>query len=64
MTLKEGAKATEQDLIDFCREKIAHFKCPTAIAFIALPKTSTGKIQKYVLRNKEWVGHEKMIQGA
>ncbi|MFA6240439.1 MAG: acyl--CoA ligase family protein [Candidatus Hydrogenedentales bacterium] len=64
VTLKEGAKATEQDLIDFCREKIAHFKCPTAIAFIALPKTSTGKIQKFVLRNKEWAGHEKMIQGA
>ena len=64
VTLKDGMQASDQELIDFCRAQIAHFKCPTAIEFTALPKTSTGKVQKYVLRQKEWAGHEKQIQGA
>ena len=64
VTLKTKAKATEKELIDFCREHIARFKCPAAIELTALPKTSTGKIQKYVLRNKEWAGQERRIQGA
>ena len=64
VTLKNGNKATAQELIAFCREEIAHFKCPTQIEFTVLPKTSTGKIQKYVLREKEWAGHETRIQGA
>jgi fatty-acyl-CoA synthase len=64
VTLKNGQAATEQELIAFCREQIAHYKCPTRIEFTLLPKTSTGKIQKYVLRDKEWAGHEKRIQGA
>ena len=63
VALKENASATANDLIAFCREQIAHFKCPTAIEFGPLPKTSTGKIQKYVLRDKEWRGHDKRIQG-
>jgi fatty-acyl-CoA synthase len=62
--LKPGQQATEQELIDFCRERMAHFKCPTAIEFRTLPKTSTGKIQKFVLRNEAWAGREKRIQGA
>jgi fatty-acyl-CoA synthase len=64
VTLKDGQAVAAQDLIDFCRTSIAHFKCPTAVEFTALPKTSTGKIRKYVLREKEWAGHEKRIQGA
>lgn len=64
VTLKEGRTTTERELIEFCREQIAHYKCPTSIEFIALPKTSTGKIQKYVLREKEWAGQEKRIKGA
>jgi fatty-acyl-CoA synthase len=60
-TLKEGKNATEQEIIDFCRGQIAHFKCPTAVEFGPLPKTSTGKIQKYVLRAQSWAGHEKRI---
>jgi fatty-acyl-CoA synthase len=64
VTLKDGMKASDQELIDFCRAQIAHFKCPTAIEFTTLPKTSTGKVQKYVLRQKEWAGREKLIQGA
>ena len=43
---------TGEELIDWCRERMAHFKCPQSVIFGPLPKTSTGKIQKYVLRDK------------
>ncbi len=56
VTLKSGHEATEAEIIAFCRERIAHFKCPAAVAFGELPKTSTGKIQKFVLRDREWAG--------
>jgi fatty-acyl-CoA synthase len=62
VALRPGAAATEQEIIDFCRERLAHFKCPKAVEFTDLPKTSTGKIQKFVLREKEWAGREKRIQ--
>lgn len=61
VTLKPGATATERQIIDFCREQIAHYKCPAAIEFGELPKTSTGKVQKFVLRNKEWGDRNKRI---
>ncbi len=61
VTLKDGAALTERELIDFCRAQIAHFKCPDAIAFGPLPKTSTGKVQKFALREREWQGHERRI---
>ncbi|MBI3762025.1 MAG: long-chain-fatty-acid--CoA ligase [Chloroflexi bacterium] len=62
VTLKPGAALSAEELIAFCRERLAHFKCPKAVEFVeALPKTSTGKIQKFVLREKEWAGHEKRI---
>jgi fatty-acyl-CoA synthase len=48
--LKDGASATEQEIIDFCRERMARFKVPKTVIFCALPKTSTGKIQKFILR--------------
>jgi fatty-acyl-CoA synthase len=52
VTLKSGAPAvTEQDIIAFCRERMAGFKCPRKVVFGPLPKTSTGKIQKNVLRD-------------
>jgi fatty-acyl-CoA synthase len=50
VTLKDGAAATAQDLIDHCRSLLAGFKCPRTVVFTELPKTSTGKIQKHVLR--------------
>jgi fatty-acyl-CoA synthase len=50
--LKEGARATEHELIAFCRERLAHFKAPKYIVFGVLPKTSTGKIQKFALREQ------------
>jgi fatty-acyl-CoA synthase len=40
---------------------MAHFKCPRDVAFGDLPKTATGKIQKYVLRELEWKGYDKRI---
>ncbi|PQA86296.1 MULTISPECIES: AMP-binding protein [Hyphococcus] len=45
-----GKEATEEEIIAFCRERLAHFKCPTRVSFQELPKTSTGKIQKFELR--------------
>jgi acyl-CoA synthetase (AMP-forming)/AMP-acid ligase II len=41
-----------QDIIAFCRRHLAHFKCPRTVVFTTLPKTSTGKIQKFVLREE------------
>jgi len=52
VTLKPGTQATEADIIAFCRDTLAHFKCPKSVVFGELPKTSTGKIQKYVLRER------------
>ena len=48
--LKAGAKATDREIVEFCRERMARFKAPRAVVFGELPKTSTGKIQKFVLR--------------
>src|SRR5665213_1446544 len=48
VTLKDGASASPEDIIAFCRDRLAHFKAPRSVVFGPLPKTSTGKIQKYV----------------
>ncbi len=48
--LKPGAKASDKEIVEFCRERMAKFKAPRAVVFGELPKTSTGKIQKFVLR--------------
>jgi fatty-acyl-CoA synthase len=50
--LRPGQKATAAELIQFCRDRLAHFKCPRDVVFVDLPKTSTGKIQKFVLRDR------------
>ncbi len=53
VTLKGGAgPVTQEDVIAFCRERLAHYKCPRTVVFGPLPKTSTGKIQKNVLREQ------------
>jgi fatty-acyl-CoA synthase len=59
--LKSGEDAGEDELLSFCRENLAKFKCPGAVEFGELPRTSTGKIQKFVLREREWAGREKAI---
>jgi fatty-acyl-CoA synthase len=61
VTLKAGARATEEEIIEFCRQHIARFKAPAAIEFGDLPKTSTGKVQKFVLRDREWQGRDKRV---
>jgi fatty-acyl-CoA synthase len=50
ITLKEGDTSTAEDIIAFCREHMAHYKVPRTVVFGPLPKTSTGKLQKYKLR--------------
>ncbi len=50
--LKPGAKVSEKELVEFCRGQMAKFKAPRAVVFGELPKTSTGKIQKFALREK------------
>jgi acyl-CoA synthetase (AMP-forming)/AMP-acid ligase II len=53
---------SERDLIDHCRSKLAHFKCPTSIEFRpALDRTATGKLQKFKLREPYWAGQAKRV---
>jgi fatty-acyl-CoA synthase len=50
--LKPGQAATEDELIDWCRARIARYKCPRHVVFAEIPKTSTGKVQKFALRER------------
>jgi fatty-acyl-CoA synthase len=59
LELKEGATATEAEIIAFCRDQMSGFKTPKAVVFGPIPKTSTGKIQKFMLRDQ--VGSAKAI---
>ena len=55
---------TKKELSEFCRGHLAHFKCPTSIEFVkVLPRTVTGKLQKYRLREKYWKGRERKVAG-
>jgi fatty-acyl-CoA synthase len=62
VTLKSGRSASADEIIAHCRTRIAAFKAPKQIEFGELPKTSTGKIQKFLLREREWSGRDKRIQ--
>jgi fatty-acyl-CoA synthase len=64
VTARSGVEITEEEIVSFTRERIAHFKCPKYVQFGELPKTATGKIQKFILREQEWRGHERRIQGS
>ena len=60
VVLRDGHSLTEQELIAFSKEKLAHFKAVTSVSFVAeLPKTASGKIQKIHLRNEYWESHGK-----
>ncbi len=61
VTLKPGRALGEAELRAFARARIAAFKVPKSVEFCELPKTSTGKIQKYVLREREWAGQAKRV---
>lgn len=56
------APVSEADVIAFCREQLAHFKCPRRVVFGELPKTATGKIQKFILRER--AGSRNAITGS
>lgn len=57
-----ATSATEEQLIAFCRERMAHFKCPTTVRFVdELPRTATGKLQKFKLREAFWGDTERRI---
>jgi fatty-acyl-CoA synthase len=61
VVLKPGVDASEGDIIEHVRGLLAHFKAPKSVAFGELPKTSTGKVQKFVLRDREWSGRQRRI---
>ncbi len=62
VTLHDGASATAEEIVEFVRGRIARFKAPRRVVFGPLPKTSTGKIQKYVLRDQAWAGRASRIR--
>jgi acyl-CoA synthetase (AMP-forming)/AMP-acid ligase II len=58
----EGAEVTEREIIAHCKERLAGFKAPTSVEFReAIPRTATGKIQKFKLREPYWAGHERKV---
>jgi fatty-acyl-CoA synthase len=62
VVLGAGRDATEADLIEHCRSRLAHYKCPTSIEFRdELARTATGKLQKFKLRAPYWEGREKKV---
>jgi acyl-CoA synthetase (AMP-forming)/AMP-acid ligase II len=62
VVLRAGQTATEADLIEHCRSRIAHYKCPTSVDFRdALDRTATGKLQKFKLRAPFWEGRERQV---
>ncbi len=57
-----GQQVTEGELIAYCKERLARYKAPTSVEFReAIPRTATGKIQKYKLRQQYWEGRERQV---
>jgi fatty-acyl-CoA synthase len=50
--MKPGHSATAEELIEWCRARLARYKCPRHVVFAEIPKTSTGKVQKFALRER------------
>jgi acyl-CoA synthetase (AMP-forming)/AMP-acid ligase II len=62
VVLKPDAEATEAELIEHCREGLAHYKCPTSVEFrTELARTATGKLQKFKLRAEYWEGRDRKV---
>lgn len=62
VVLKPGESATEAEIIAFCKEHLAHYKCPKSVDFLhELPKTGSGKIMKKTLRDLYWAGYDKRV---
>ena len=59
---KPGLNPTEAEIIAFCRDNLAHFKAPTSVDFVKeLPRTASGKVQKFVLRESYWAGRDRRV---
>ena len=64
VVLRPKRHADERELIAFCRDRMAHFKAPKSVEFLdTLPRTATGKVQKFALREAYWQAHESRVQG-
>ena len=62
ITLKNGERATAQEIIDFCKERLGHFKAPKSVEFVeSLPKSPAGRILKRELREKYWKGKDRKV---
>jgi acyl-CoA synthetase (AMP-forming)/AMP-acid ligase II len=62
VVLAEGQSVSEAALIAHCRERLAHYKCPTGIEFrTELARTATGKLQKFKLREPYWAGQQRQV---
>jgi fatty-acyl-CoA synthase len=62
VVVRAGEAVTEADLIAYCRDRMSHFKCPRSVEFRdALPRTATGKIQKFHLRKPYWEGRDRQV---
>jgi fatty-acyl-CoA synthase len=59
--VRPGMEAPAEELTAFCREQLARFKCPDSFEYGSLPRTATGKVQKFVLREREWAGRERRV---
>ena len=65
VVLREGETATEEEVIDFCRDKMGGFERPRSVDFVSeLPRNATGKVLKRVLREPYWEGHARRVAGA
>jgi fatty-acyl-CoA synthase len=62
IVLKDGQTASEDEIIGFARDHLAHFKCPTSVDFVeSLPRTATGKLQKFLIREPFWQGVDRRV---
>jgi len=62
VVLRPGHEVTSAELIEFCRSRLAHYKCPTSVEFPeALARTATGKLQKFKLRAQYWEGYQRQV---
>src|SRR5439155_3655914 len=62
IVLREGMSPAPDEIIEFSRVHLAHFKCPTSVEFVeSLPRTATGKLQKFVIREAYWQGADRRV---
>jgi fatty-acyl-CoA synthase len=65
VVLREGSTASETEIIQFARDRITHYKCPTSVEFRdTLVRTATGKLQKFKLRSPYWEGRDRQVSGG